>query len=182
MNLQETTDHIKGLGKRLQDLRAEQAKFLAAQSIDTQIAKAQKEIRESKEFLEAEKKTLKDLKQKKSDTLEFTIISMEEKISEMLPTGSAVIRIEDGSLYMGWQLIDYLVRYESLSGGQKVMFEQALTRAMLEKGGVLVYEAAEVDADNMKGLMEAIKTVPYQTILNTWKRPKAMKDWTITPR
>jgi len=184
VNFNDTVAHIEGLNQKLKNLRAEQGKFLAAQSIDTQIAKSQKEINESKGLLETEKSELKKLKSKKSDSLKFTVIQLEEKITQMLPGGNAVVKIEDSSVSIGWHLMpdDKLVEYESLSDGQKKMFEQALTRAMLDKGGLLIYEAAEVDPVNLKLLMMAIKTKPYQIILNSWKKPQAMKGWTLTPR
>lgn len=184
MDISDTKAHMEGLNQKLRNLRAEQGKFLAAQSIDTQIAKSQKEINESKTSLETEKSDLKKLKSKKSDSLKFTMVSLEEKITEMLPGGKAVVKIEDGTISISWHLMpdDKLVEYESLSGGQKKMFEQALTRSMLDKGGLLVYEAAEVDPVNLKLLMMAIKTKPYQIIINAWKKPQAMKGWTITPR
>ncbi len=184
MNLQDVTAHIEGLNQKLINLRAEQGKFLAAQSIDTQIAKSQKEINESKGLLETEKSDLKKLKSKKSDSLKFTMVSLEEKITEMLPGGNAVVKIEDGAISIGWQLMpdNKLVEYESLSEGQQKMFDQALTRAMLDKGGLLIYEAATIDPVNLKLLMMAIKTKPYQIIINSWKKPQAMKGWTLTLR
>ena len=184
MNQEDCTAHITGLNQKLRDLRTKQAKFLAAQSIDTQIAKSQTETNQSKTTLESVKSELAELKAKKSDSLKFTIISMEEKITEMLPGGRAVVKIEDGAMSIGWHLMpdDRLVEYESLSGGQKKMFEQALTRAMLKKGGLLIYEAAEVDPVNLKLLMMAVKTKPYQIIINSWKKPQAMKGWTLNPR
>ena len=184
MDFTDTKAHIEGLNQKLRNLRSEQGKFLAAQSIDTQIAKSQKETNQSKASLETEKSELAELKAKKSDSLKFTIISMEEKITEMLPGGNAIMKIEDNSISIGWHLMpdDRLVQYESLSDGQKKMFEQALTRAMLDKGGLLLYEAAEIDPVNLKLLMMAIKTQPYQIILNSWKKPQAMKGWTLNPR
>jgi len=184
MNISDTKSHIEGLNQKLRNLRAEQGKFLAAQSIDTQIAKSQKEINESKGLLETEKSELKKLKSKKSDSLKFTVIQLEEKITQMLPGGKAVVKIEDSSVSIGWHLMpdDKLVGYESLSKGQQKMFDPALTRAMLDKGGLLIYECGEVDSDNVKALMKTIKGKPYQIILNAWKRPAAMKGWTLTPR
>lgn len=182
MDFKDTKAHIEGLAKRLKNLRAEQGKFLGAQSIDGQIARAQKEINGSRASLVTEKETLAGLKQKKSDGLKFTIISMQEKLSETLPKGEAGVTIEDSSVSIGWQFIDGFVRYESLSGGEKKIFEQALARTMLDKGGVLVYEAAEVDVGNLTGLMKAISSVPYQVILNHHHRPRAVKGWSFIAR
>ena len=184
MDFTDTEAHIEGLNQKLRNLRSEQGKFLAAQSIDTQIAKSQKETNQSKTTLESVKSELTELKTKKSDSLKFTIVSMEKKITEMLPCGMAVMKIEDNMISIGWHLMpdDRIVEYECLSGGQKKMFKQALTRAMLDKGGLLIYEAAEVDPVNLKLLMMAIKTKPYQIILNSWKKPQAMKGWTLNPR
>lgn len=182
MNITETEDHITGLNQKLANLDTDRDKFLTAKSTDEQIAKSQKEMNESKSLLATEKDTLKNLKSKKSESLKFTIIQMEEKISEMLPSGSAVVRIGDNSIDIGWQLPDGIVEYASLSEGQQEIFEKALTRAMLDKGGLLIYEAGPVDSDNLKALMKTIKGKPYQIIINSWKKPPPMKGWTITPR
>ena len=184
MNQEDCEAHISGLNQKLRNLRAEQGRFLGARSVDEQIAKSQKETNQSKTTLESVKSELAELKAKKSDSLKFTIISMEEKITEMLPGGRAVVKIEDGSVSIGWHLMpdDKLVEYESLSKGQQKIFEQALTRSMLDKGGLLIYECGEVDSDNVKALMKTIKGKPYQIILNAWKRPIAAKGWTITSR
>lgn len=182
MDITDTKAHMEGLNQKLRNLRSEQAKFLAAKSIDEQIAKSQKEMNEGKASLKTEKSDLEKFKSKKSDSLKFTIIQLEEKITEMLPDGNAVVKIEDGSVSIGWHLPDGFLEYESLSKGQQKMFEPGLTRAMLDKGGLLCYECGEVDSDNVKALMKTIKGKPYQIILNAWKRPTAMKGWTLTPR
>lgn len=182
MNLEDCTAHIAGLNQKLKNLRANRDKFMLAKSTDEQIVKSQTETNEAKTLLTTEKDALKDLKAKKADSLKFTIIQMEEKITEMIPYGTGVVTIKDSSLTIGWNLPDGFVEYESLSKGQQKMFEQALTRTMLDKGGLLVYECGEVDSDNVKALMKTINGKPYQIILNAWKRPTATKGWTITPR
>ncbi len=190
MDITDTKAHMEGLNQKIKNLRADRDKFMSAKSTDEQIVKSQTETNEAKELLTEQKADLNTLKAKKADSLKFTIVSMEEKLSEMLPYGSAVVEIRDGSMSIGWQLpggidnpeVNGVIEYESLSKGQQKIFEQALTRAMLDKGGLLVYECGEVDSDNVKALMKTIKGKPYQIILNAWKRPVAMKDWVITPR
>lgn len=182
MDTVDTKAHIEGLNQKMRNLRADRDKFISAKSTDEQIVKSQTETNEAKALLATEKDALKDLKAKKADSLKFTIIQMEEKISEMLPYGDSVVKIGDGSMLIGWSIAGGFIEYESLSKGQQKMFEQALTRAMLDKGGLLVYECGEVDSDNVKALMKTIGGKPYQIIMNAWKRPVAMKNWTITPR
>jgi len=186
MDIQIIEDQIKGITEKDKELRAKERLFLKVSGTDESIEKSKQEVANIQADIEGKKEVLAELKAEKADAVRNTLISMQDKISELLPEGEGVVHLEDdGSFVIGWMLPNKpLVPYEGLSGGQKVIFGQALGNALLgdAKEKMLIYEGGELDERNLNALLKQIgeKKDDTQIIINTWCKPANIpKGWNL---
>lgn len=197
ITLEETHKRITGLKEAIAEKTKKQRIFLKLQGLDDEILKRKEEVADTDTKLDTAKESLKDLRNEKEQAIRGVAEKIEERITRILPHGKAVISFpesKDGQVIIGWEMEiksqnvtkSIFIRYEGLSGAQKVMFDQALSYAMLtNKNGILIYEAAEVDRDNLKLLLEKLKDTGFQVIVNTWYNPpvagfsKILKNWNV---
>lgn len=187
MDLKETKEHMEALKLKIKEKGQEQAKLLKLQGLGDEILKREEEVTNINEKLETAKDKLAELRKTKDTAVNQVLDQIKERIDKLLPTGKSILHInEDGHVTIGWNIDKVFVRYEGLSGAQKVMFDQAMSYALLAgKTGILVYEAAEVDKENLKLLLERLKSTGFQVIVNTWYNPpvkgfsKILKDWNV---
>ena len=179
-------DQIDGLIEKGKELRKKEKIFLKASGLNESIEKLKAELVTLEANIETEKEQLAELKAKKSEALKNTLMAMQDKITELLPMGDGIVHIEDdGSLAIGWLLPGKaFVRYDGLSGGQKVIFGEALGNALLgDASKFIIYEAAEVEGyDSLPALLKQIKKTQSDTqiIVNTWFKPKTIpKGWNL---
>ena len=96
----------------------------------------------------------------KSNLMDSVCGRVADAVSELLPEGAAAVRIEDGKLFIGRQLThdSPQVSYLGLSGGERVLFDAALSNALLSDSDhkVLVVEAAECDQASLSGVLSRI--------------------------
>ena len=177
---------IEGLIEKGKGLRENEKVFLKNAGLVESIEKYKQEIITLQSDIETKKEELSELKAQKADAVRDTLIAMQDKITELLPEGEGIVHLEDdGSFIIGWMLPNKpLVPYEGLSGGQKVVFGQALGNALLgnAKEKMLIYEGGEVDEKNLAALLKQIggKKDDTQVIINTWAKPKAVpKGWNL---
>ncbi len=179
MEAKQIEEQIEGLTAKGRGLREKEAK---ASGIVQTIEKYGMEIAEYQGELEDLKETLAEHKSQKAEAVKATLISMQEKITALLPEGDGIVHINE-KLIIGWLLPNKpLVPFEGLSGGQKIVFGQALGNSLLgdAKEKLLLYEAGEVDEKNLIALLGCIDKAKdeTQTAVNTWAKPKAIpKGW-----
>ena len=186
MDVKIIEDQIEGLIEKGKEFRKQERILLKSSGIIESIERARKDISDQEALVASKKEDLADLKAKKADAVRNTLISMQDKITELLPEGEGIVHLEDnGSFVIGWLLPNKpLVPYEGLSGGQKVIFGQALGNALLgdAKEKMLIYEGGEVDNKNLAALLKQIgeKKDDTQVIVNTWAKPKSIpKGWNL---
>jgi len=179
-------EQIEALINKGKGLRESERIFLKASGITESIEQYRVEIANTEATIESKKEDLAELKAMKSDAVKDTLISIQDKITELLPEGDGVVHInDDGSFIIGWMLPNKSpVPYEGLSGGQKVIFGRALTNALMgnAKNKILVYEAAEVDPPNLQLMLERIVANTdnnTQVIVNTWLKTDVPKGWNL---
>jgi len=182
------TDQIQMLEQQLEGLEAEGKKlreqeklFYKAQGLEEQIAAARKEIDESETDLQAHKEDMSELKAKKINAITDTLVAMSTKMSDILPYGKAIIEIDESKFRNGWKMPkNKYVAYNGLSGGEKVLFEQALIYALLgdAKHKLLIYEAAEVDKKRLQALLQHLAGANSDTqiIVNTCHIPDEIPE------
>ena len=154
-----------GLIEKKKALRATEALFQKAKGIDETIASTQKENTVTCDQIVTLKAEIADLKNQKTKALSSTAESLAEKMGEVLPYGKAAFRIDDDGVFIGWDKTPY----DGLSGGEKAMFDTALCHAL--KANIIVIEAAEVDQNSLKDLLEKLKDHESQIIINTCHPP-----------
>ena len=191
MDLNETKSHIDGLKSAIAEKNKKQAGLLKLQGLDDEILKGQKEIVTIDEKLVTTKNELAALRANKEASVSEILDQIRERIDKLLPHGKSVISLtDDGQIIIGWDTMPYgksmFVRYEGLSGAQQKIFDQALSYARLAgRTGILIYEAAEVDKENLQLLLERLKNTGFQVIINTWYQPpvkgfsKILKYWNV---
>ncbi len=179
-----TQNKIAGLRERRTQLRSEEKLFTKAAGIEELTEKSRQEVERFEKDIDAVKKDLAEYKAQKEAAIAPTLLAMREKISSLLPVGEGRIEIDDdGKVIIGWLFpVAPFVNYEGLSGGQKVIFDQALADALLKdvENKVLIYEGAEVDPANLKELLNKLPGVDAQTVVNTWFDPEEIPDdWKV---
>ncbi|MBW1813056.1 MAG: hypothetical protein JRJ39_05100 [Deltaproteobacteria bacterium] len=184
MDIKIIEDQIEGLIKKGKGLREQQRLFDKRSGIVELIEKNKLDMVNLETDLATKKEDLSELKAQKADAVRDTLISMQDKITELLPEGDGIVHLkDDGSFIIGWMLPNKpLVPYEGLSGGQKVVFGQALGNALLgnAKEKFLIYEGGEVDEKNLIALLKQVgeRKDDTQIIINTWCKPKDIpKEW-----
>ena len=165
---------INGLQASLKNLRETERSFIKANALDEQIQKAGSDRAKIEEDLEEIKSDKTALKALKSNLMDSVCGRVADAVSELLPDGAAVVRIEDGKLFIGRQLTHDgpRVSYLGLSGGERVLFDAALSNALLSDSDhkVLVVEAAECDQESLSGILLRISGMhpDCQVIVNSW--------------
>ncbi len=154
------------------------------QTLDKQIESAVEEIQGLDVSIQADKEEIAELAAQEARYVAEICGRMAQEATRLLPTGMAVIKIQDDdSVVIGWNKEGGFVPYSGLSGGQKVVFDMALASALLGggKNKILVAEAAELDAENLKIFLEHVQeNIPENTqvIVNTCHEVKAPYSWT----
>ena len=165
---------IDGLQASLKNLRETEGLFIKANALDEQIQKAGSDRAKIEEDLEEIKSDKADLKELKSKLMDSVCGRVADAVSELLPEGVAAVRIDDGKLFIGRQLThdSPQVSYLGLSGGERVLFDAALSNALLSDSDhkVLVVEAAECDQESLSGVLSRISEMhpDCQVIVNAW--------------
>ena len=183
------TDQIQMLEQQLEGLEAEGKKlrdqeklFYEVRGLEKQIVATRKEVDESETDLQAHKEDLSEIKAQKNSAITDTLVAMSTKMADILPYGQAAIRItDDAKLLIGWKIKEgAYVAYNGLSGGEKILFEQALIYALLgdAKNKLLVYEAAEVDKERLGNLLKHLAGAnsDMQIIVNTCHIPEEIPE------
>lgn len=154
------------------------------QTLDKQIESVVEEIHGLDVSIQADKEEIAELAGQKANYVAETCRRLAQEATRLLPTGMAVIKIQDDdSVVIGWNRERGFVPYSGLSGGQKVVFDMALASALLGAGKnkILVAEAAELDAENLKTFLEHVQeNIPENTqvIVNTCHEVEAPEGWT----
>jgi len=165
MDIQLMQDKLKGLETKGKNLRAKEALFLKAQGLDEQIEKNRVEITPLEDDVSAMKDELAELKGQKAEAVASTAAALTKKMNEVLPEGVAVFTI-NGKVFFGWEIDGQIKPYNGLSGGERIVFDGALSHAL--QADVLIYEAAETDEDRLAGLLEQLSNIDGpQVIVNT---------------
>jgi hypothetical protein len=184
--IDEIRNLITGLQSKLGEARTRRDAFLKAKGIEEEIAKTRLKLAELSPEIAKTQEDIKNIAGKKSDIVAGLCARISEKMSEVLPYGTAVFKIEDNNLFIGWDIPERgVVPYEGLSGGQKVAFKPALGYILAGDGSKLVViEAAEMDKDSLEALLlHLVKARPSDTqfIVNTWFQPSEIpNEWEVT--
>ncbi len=191
MDKQMLQDQIEGLRQMITSLRATERQLIKAATLGEQIEKARVEADALQKDIQAVKEAKEKLKDQRASSMMNAAKGIEERMNAFLPSGAAIFNItEDQTLEMS-----YLAHFEdgsqartpylSLSGGEKVVFDLALSNALLDGAGqkVILAEVAELDDEHLQGLCEAIARIKpdAQVVLNSCHGLKngAPEGWKI---
>ena len=159
------TDKITGLIESGKTLRTQEAIFLKMQGINEEIEKTRQDQEINKESLSEAKKTLKSLVSKKNEAVSTSLVKIKDKMNAMLPSGQAAINMDDG-LFIGWEVeTGIYTPYLGLSGGQKQIFDGALSHVL--DANIIVLECAELDNDHMLAMLEDLAGLDKQCLVST---------------
>lgn len=181
MDKQMLKDQIDGLRQSIMNLRAVERQHIKAQTLAEQIEKARVEADGLQQDIKKAKEAKDKLKDQRASSMENAADGIEERMNNFLPSGAATFTInEDQTLSMAY-LAHFAdgsqarTPYLSLSGGEKVVFDLALSNALLDGAGckVIIGECAELDDEHLQGLCEAIarEKPDAQIVLNSCHRP-----------
>lgn len=156
---------LEGLIVQGKDARAKENLFVKAQGIDIVIKKNQGEKKVLAKNLTLEKEALAELKTRKKTAVAMVAGKICEKLDEFLPIGNSFFEADEG-LSIGWIYQDKKQPYNSLSGGQKQIFDAALENLL--GSNIMIIEAGEIDKDHLMALLEDIAGNDKQVFINTW--------------
>lgn len=156
-----------GLRARLDTLRAEERLFQRAAGLEAQREKDHAARLELEAELEAAKKQLADLRDRKAEAMRGTATAIAEAMGQMLPYGEVRFSVDDeGKVFLGWELPRHgVVAYGGLSGGQRVLFESALACALTRRerrNTVILIEGAELGQE-IGLLLESVAKANMET-------------------
>jgi len=165
-------DQETALALAIAELRQKERHLIKAQTFAEQIEIARADSSKHEQTLSETTARLKDLKQKKAALLQEVCGPLSDAITMFLPAGEGIITLDDNKLGVHWRdPEEKVVPYHSLSGGERIAFDAALSNALL--GGsankVLILEAAELDKNNLsRTLRNVVENHPdAQIIVNT---------------
>jgi len=184
MDIEMLTQQVTGLQAKLTELRTGENLFHKAKGLDEEIEKARKDVTKIELDNQTVKEELAELRGQKAAALASTAEALSEKMSLVLPEGKALLEIgEDGSVWIGWELNGVRRPHKGLSGGQRVLFNQALSFAMLGEGEkILIVEAAELDDARLLVALEHLSRLPedVQVVLSTCHVPPLTPtEWSV---
>ncbi len=178
-DIQMMKDQIAGLIGKGKALRDNEAVFLKVQGLNEEIEKANSARELNVKKIEEAKEKKKSLVNQKNLSVSSSTLVMMEKMNEILPIGKAIIdlTIEEHeendksvikqTLTIGWDVEGNgrCTPYNGLSGGQKQVFDTAISHVL--NANIIVMEAAELDEDHLLAAMEDLAKVNKQVIVNT---------------
>jgi len=180
--MNEIQDLITGLEGKMKGLQADKEVFIRAQGMDIEAEKLRDEAQKINDEVADLKKQVSGLQEKKAAAIGPVVAGMSKAMNAFLPQGSAELKIEeDGTFSICWGEVPY----PGLSGGEKVMFDAALAKAL--GATVLCVEAAETDEANLQALLKKYEASDIeQVIVSTCHsdilggNPLAEKGWEVT--
>lgn len=182
-----TTDlnyQLDGLRNRLDELKRIEAVLLKHQGIQEQVDQKRKECSDFSEEICDIQDQIKEIEEQRRKSVGKTKDTIENRMNSILPDKNAVVDFkEDGGLVMGLHFPmgeeRFIVEYSALSGGQKVMFDAAIQVAM--GCSTVVIEAAELDNENLKVMLNSLKEMDLQVIVNTCHEvpDESQSDWQV---
>lgn len=188
----ETTDkslienQITGLEARIKELRGHKELFSRAQGMDIEAEKLKGEYQKSKDSIESLKKLVAEKQAQKRVALSPVIAGLAGQMARFIASGYPKVELtEEGKLFIGWirdPTVDprlHEIPYDGLSGGEKVIMNTALAKAL--GATVLVVEAAEVD-DKALGLLldKYAESGVEQIIVSTCHAPEVVSaEWEV---
>ncbi|MFA5261528.1 MAG: hypothetical protein WC450_09895 [Candidatus Omnitrophota bacterium] len=181
--MQETKLHedlIIGLKAKIKALRADKELFIKAQGMSQEAENLRVEAEKKREEIARLKASNAALITKKNAEVSKGLSGMIAKMKEVLPAGEPIITVEEtGDIFIGWQREGgNHVAYSGLSGGEKVLFDNALATAL--KANILIVELAEVDDINCTKALEHFNGLDnIQILASSCHSPEKLpKDWT----
>ena len=185
MDQQLLEQQIEGLTARMAELRSARDLHIRLQGIEEESAKIGLELAECEVELQSLKEEVADLKARKAEETGKLTGQLTARMDRILTSGCAVFEIGDEGVFIGAMREDGLrIPYQALSGGQKVIFQQALIYALMGDGPkCLIVEAAELDQQNLDRMLAVLETLPEecQSIVMSCHGPAAYpaRDWYV---
>ena len=185
MDQQLLEQQIAGLQARLVELRAARDLHIRLQGIEEESSKVGLEMAETEVELQSLKEEVADLKARKAEETGKLTGQLTARMDQILATGTSVFEIGDEGVFIGAQAPDGTqIPYQALSGGQKVIFQQALIYALMGEGPkCLIIEAAELDQQNLDRMLAVLEKLPEecQSIVMSCHGPAAYpaRDWHV---
>ena len=158
-------DMLAGFETKGKELRVKESLFIKAQGLDEAITRNQNEKTELELELKAYKEDLKELKAEKKTAVDSVAKKICNKIDDFLPIGESFFDASDAFL-LGWVYGGIKQPYNSLSGGQKSIFDAALENLL--GSNILVIEGAELDKNHMQSLLADLADNKKQIFINSW--------------
>jgi len=163
--MSELQDLITGLESKLKSLQTDKEVFIRAQGMDIEAEKMRAEVQKINDEVADLKKQVSGLQEKKSKAISPVLLGMGRVMNSFLAVGSTTLGIlDDGDFFIGWvNEAGQTVPYAGLSGGEKVMFDAALAKAL--GATVLAVEAAETDEVNLQVLLEKYEASDIEQVI-----------------
>lgn len=164
---------LAGLQKRRDDLAAKVQALDKVGALTAEIEKARLAVEKAERESEKLSKDLAGVLEAQADIVREARDAISERSERVLPHGIALIEDDGKEVRIFWEHADFgKVPWETLSGGEKAIFDCALGHALLPNA-VVVIEAAEVDNANMGDLLLKLGDVDFQVCILTCHPPMA---------
>lgn len=164
---------LAGLQKRRDDLAAKVQALDKIGALTAEIEKARLAVEKAEKNAEGLNKALAAVLEAQADVVEEAAHEVAERSALVLPDGHALIEDDGKDVRIRWGRGDgRRIPWETLSGGEKAMFDCALGHALLPEALVII-EGAEVDNANMGDLLLKLGDVPFEVCILTCHPPMA---------
>ena len=159
MDLNEMREALAGIDTQLKTLRKKELQFAKITGLEEQLEKNKQLVANANTALENTQDELVVLEQNRTTVIRDVCDRVQAAIDENLAFGKSVVEFTGkNELEISFDNNGRSVLYAGLSGGEKVIFDKALSVALAgdKEHIVVVVEAAELDAGNIDALLEDV--------------------------
>lgn len=151
-------DHARldGIDRAIESVNAAMAPANRRQAITDEVERSRIEADKQQQIEDAAKTKLAAAIQAMKDAVAGAHAKLYEKMGFMLPSGNVVLVDEGQRFTLAWVRDDVAVPWETLSGGERVIFDAAIGYLLGGQKATIMLDAGEVDMDNLRNLMASL--------------------------
>lgn len=161
--------------------KAKRDDLIKAQGLATTTIEAKNELVMMESRIEIDRKKMARLLEERELLIKGVTATLCIEIDKLLSTGSASIRIGDGSVDIGWVIDETYHPYSNLSGGERFEFVNALSQVLCSGDNPLTHAELAETGDRVESVLHTIlSSQKGQVIACTcnWQEEYNCEGWT----
>lgn len=172
---------LEGLTQAITSTQAALGPANRRKAITGEVERSRIEVDKQTAIEQEAKDRLDKAMQAQKDAAASANAAINQRMQKMLPYGCVELVDEGQRTTLAWNMGTRTVPWETLSGGERVMFDAAIGYLVGGNDATVFLDAAEVDAVNMEHLLESLgKAGPKQIIMAHHTNPRVTNSaWTV---